>query len=203
MSNSTHECLGKWRREREGERDLKLIEVYEHRLSINTNFSSKAGYASRINITIDAELGVVKVPSAVFSPSPPPPFFVVYTRVKMLSSVSSPLKSLFRACQWFEGAKLQLEITDIHSFLCCLYLEGFRIPPASRAHPVYDCKNRMWKFMEDVEDDDVWLKVVQSVSFLSPSFFLMRDSSILLTLILRKSCFYRDIVGGIVITYRF
>lgn len=116
-----------------------------------------------------------------FPPSPPPPlsppFFVVYTRVKMLSSVSSPLKSLFRACQWFEGAKLQLEITDIHSFLCCLYLEGFRIPPASRAHPVYDCKNRMWKFMEDVEDDDVWLKVVQSVSFLSPSFFLMRDSS--------------------------
>lgn len=72
MSNSTHECLGKWRREREGERDLKLIEVYEHRLSINTNFSSKAGYASRINITIDAELGVVKVPGAVFSPSPPP-----------------------------------------------------------------------------------------------------------------------------------
>lgn len=71
-----------------------------------------------------------------------------------------------RNCSW----KLQI---FIHFFAA--YLEGFRIPPASRAHPVYDCKNRMWKFMEDVEDenDDVWLKVVQSVSFFFFLFFFL------------------------------
>lgn len=49
-------------------RDLKLIEVYEHRLSINTNFSSRAGYARRINITVDAEL-CGQGPSAASTPT--------------------------------------------------------------------------------------------------------------------------------------
>lgn len=85
-------------REKERERDLKLIEVYEHRLSINTNFSSKAGYASRINITIDAEpLGVVKVPGAVFFSLSPPVLRRVHARenvIKRFLSFEIPLSCM-------------------------------------------------------------------------------------------------------------
>lgn len=81
-----------------------------------------------------------------FSPFSPL-FLIVYTRVKMLSSVSSPLKSLFRACQWSEGTKLQLEITARFISLPCIWRvsNSCSITCTSCA----DCKNRMWKFMED------------------------------------------------------
>lgn len=178
-------------RERGRERDLKLIEVYEHRLSINTNFSSKAGYASRINITIDAELGVVKVP--FFSPSPPSSSsctraWKCYQAFPLLWNPSFVHANdpKGRNCSW----KLQLD-----SFLCRVS-EGFRIPAASRAHPVpivkTGCEN-LWK----TKGGWKWWCMIESGTIVSFFFLLfLRDSSILLTPILWISCFYRDIVAG-------
>lgn len=136
---------------RERERDLKLIEVYEHRLSINTNFSSKAGYASRINITIDAELdGWSRFQVPFFLPFHP-----------LLSSSSSSCTRAWKCYQAFPlvwGIPVSCMPMILKGRNCSwkLHLDSFLLPPwrVSNSCSITctsccaDCKNRMWKFME-------------------------------------------------------
>lgn len=119
-------------------------------------------------------------------------FLIVYTRVKMLSSVSSPLRNpRFVACQWSWRDEIAAgNYTSIH-FFC--RREGFRIPAASRAHPVAPivktgCEN-LWKA------NGGWWKWWCTIESGTIVFFLLfcvtRKILLISKKILWKSCFYR------------
>lgn len=97
----------------------------ECRLSINTNFSSKAGYALRINMTIDVELG---------GQGPWCCFFTLLNRQSMRSwNVIKHFLSFEICCSCVQGTKLRWQIIVRFIIRC---FKGLEFVSASRAHSV-------------------------------------------------------------------
>lgn len=130
--------------------------------------------------------------SSPFILSSPLPHHRVHARENVIKRFLSFEESPFRACQWSWRDEIAAgNYTSIH-FFC--RREGFRIPAASRAHPVAPivktgCEN-LWKA------NGGWWKWWCTIESGTIVFFLLlfcvtRKILLILKKILWKSCFYR------------